>query len=170
MPGIVRRQTFAVAGLLLLLTGCGATDGAPVGTSSGEATAPTSASRDATPLDGTYRWSTTEEQAIGTAAEDAIGTDWGEEAIASVPNTFTLVLDQGEWAWSGTATKQVDRGTYSVDGDRFEMTWVDPPIPWTLHFTYTKDADGTLHMTPAEQFDEPVNEFIFTYNAWVRVE
>jgi hypothetical protein len=163
--------SIVVAGIAvaLLVTACASTSGEPGSASSaaGPTTSASSVAGVATAIDGVYRWSTTEEQAIGTAAEEGIGMVWPDDAIASVPNTFTMTLDHGSFTWEGTATPQVDTGAYTVEGDTLELAW-DPPMTWVLTFTYAADDDGTLHLTPKRGVD-PVNEFVFTLNPWTKI-
>ena len=158
---MAKAQGWLAAGVLLavVLTGCAGGGAEPEATASGEAT----------PIDGTYRWSTTEEQAIGTAAEEGIGELYSPDSLPAVPNTFTLELDRGEWTWQGIKTKAVDRGLYTVDGDTLEITWLQPRTGWTLTFEYTADPDGTLHMRSIGEMEEPVNEFVWTHNPWVKI-
>lgn len=156
-------KLIGVIGVALALGGCAA-DASPPDT------ATPSASGTASSIDGIYRWSTTNEQAVGTPAQKEIGAEFPPDGFPAVPNTFTMTLDRGQWAWQGTATPAIDRGTYTVQGDIFEMKWAEPPIPWTLRMSFVADASGSLTMTPVAGFsEEPVNEFVFTHNPWTRI-
>jgi Bacterial extracellular solute-binding protein, family 7 len=90
-------------------------------------------------LNGTYRWTITNE-------------------------VFTVSLDDGTWTWPDEC--DTDDCTFVVDGDRIVFDW--PRNGAVLEFTFTKDADGTLHLQPAV----PMNSgdvFVWSTKAWEKI-
>jgi hypothetical protein len=123
----------------ILATGCAS--GAPASTRTPAAPSVAAATEPATAtaaapgnLNGTYRWTFTQEDV--------------EAAAVEVPHTNTVVLEDGELEGGcfGAAG-----GTYEVDGDRitFDSVEYDPDVT----VTFSVDAEGNLHLTPVPPMD-----------------
>jgi hypothetical protein len=117
-----------------------------------------------TPLDGTYGWTITEEDAL------AHGTpgDKEPESSALLPSTFTVTMDDGAWDIryrDSGGDHDEGGGTYTVEGDQVVFDWHGT----LLAFTFTVDDDGTLHLEP----QPPMNagdQFIWTTKPWERID
>jgi TRAP-type C4-dicarboxylate transport system substrate-binding protein len=117
------------------------------------ATGPT---RPPSQLDGTYRW-------VLTRADARKGGPGSPNPGDTFPMISTAVLRGGTWAFSGP---DHDHGTFSIRGDRIRFVW--PRIPSILVFRYTRDADGTIHLTPVRPMD-PGDQFVWAYKPWKRI-
>ena len=91
-------------------------------------------------LNGTYRWTITNE-------------------------IFTVSLDDGIWTWPDEC--DTDDCTFTVDGD--SIVFDGPRVAAVLEFTFTKDADGTLHLQPAVPMN-PGDEFVWSTEAWEKID
>jgi len=109
--------------------------------------------RSSTFLDGTYRWVLT--AALARAAGRTPGND--------LPEVRTVVLRHGTWK---TAASDDERGTFRVAGNRITFDW--PSMPATNAFTFTRDADGTLHLKPVLPMD-PGDQFVWSAAPWRRI-
>jgi C4-dicarboxylate-binding protein DctP len=102
-------------------------------------------------LDGTYRWVLTKADAIR----------FGEKPDqAPVGGVSTRTLRDGKWIGNGS-----DRGTYEVIGNRIRFSW--PSENSVLIFTFSRDRDGTLHLTPAVV--ERGDRFVWSSEPWRRI-
>ena len=103
-------------------------------------------------LDGTYRWVLTKADAIR----------FGEKPDqAPVGGVSTWTLRAGKWQIG----EGPDRGTYEVIGNRIRFIW--PSENSVLIFTFSRDRNGTLHLTPA--YVERGDRFIWSGEPWRRI-
>ena len=147
-------------------TGGGAspTTGAPAATATAAATSVASATEPASStaaalveLDGTYRYTLTQEDA--EAAGD------GEADIpGQYPQTTTVVLKDGdlEGGCFGAAG-----GTYDVDGDQITFHSIEYDTDSTV--TFTVDAEGNLELTPVPPMD-PGDAFQCFSKPWTKID
>lgn len=111
------------------------------------------APRATTRLDGTYRWVLTKADAIR----------FGEKPDqAPVGGVSTWTLRAGKWQ-IGEAP---NGGTYKVIGDRIAFSW--PSENSVLIFTFSRDRDGTLHLTPAPSVERG-DRFVWSSEPWRRI-
>ena len=109
------------------------------------------------PLDGTYTWTITEDDALAHGTPD----DRTPEGLSFFPNTFTVTIDHGTWSMSETSTTDTGHGTVEATADHAVFHWdLD-----TFTFDIARDADGTLHLTPVEGL-HPGDVFIWTTEPW----
>jgi TRAP-type C4-dicarboxylate transport system substrate-binding protein len=115
------------------------------------------------PLDGTYQWTLTDEDALkwGTDNDQSI-----EHLESWYPSTFTAELDEGRWSLSQTADHGVDGGSYEEFRDRIVFTWDAGGPPLT--FTYTVDGDGNITLTPVEPMENG-DAFVWSTKTWTKV-
>jgi TRAP-type transport system periplasmic protein len=112
-------------------------------------------------LNGTYRWTITKEDALAHGLPE----DKTPEVLATFPVIVTVSLDDGIWTMPDEC--DTDDCTFVVDGDRIVFDW--PRNGAVLEFTFTKDADGTLHLQPAV----PMNSgdvFVWSTKAWEKID
>jgi TRAP-type C4-dicarboxylate transport system substrate-binding protein len=104
-------------------------------------------------LDGTYRY-------ILTKA-DARAHGGPHEDLNAYPLVSTWMLRRGMWRNVGG-----DNGTYTIVGDRVIFNW--KTVESVLRFSFKRDDDGTLHLTPLGRFD-PGDRFIWATKPWRRI-
>ena len=119
----------------------------------------------ATPIDGTYQWTITSDDAL------AHGTpgDKTPENLATFPWDFTITMNAGtlQLKHHDSGGDQDDGvGKYSVEGDHLVFVWLGVSAPET--FTYSVDPDGTLHLVPQLPMDTG-DQFVMTTNPWEKV-
>ncbi|MDQ3689195.1 MAG: hypothetical protein M3406_04010 [Chloroflexota bacterium] len=143
----------ALAVMAALATGC-ATGAAP-STESVRSSAPVAAATPApsTDLNGTYRWTLTQEDA------DKVG-----DRDTGYPSTNTITLQDGELEGGcfGAAG-----GTYEVAGD--QITFYSREYDDDATVTFTLDEDGSLHLTPVQPMD-PGDAFQCFSKPWTKIE
>ncbi len=106
-------------------------------------------------LNGTYR------RVLTAAAARAYGqpaTNPGNR----YPFVITTVLRDG--SWRANSSDPPDQGTYGVSGNRITFTLGAD----TMRFTFRRDPDGTLHLTPIRPID-PGDAWIMSGAAWRRL-
>ena len=119
----------------------------------------------ATALNGTYRWTITEEDALanGTPADKT------PENLATFPWVFTMTLQDGEWTLSNRAADGNWTGdpgmTYTVDGNRISMD----SGAWVNTFTFTVGDDGSIEVTPVLPM-EAGDKFVMATHPWTKIE
>jgi hypothetical protein len=106
-----------------------------------------------TKLDGTYRWLLTKEDAIRVEGNP------DDPAIGSIS---TKTLRGGKWQTG----EGPDRGTYAVTGNRIAFDW--PAANSVLIFTFSRDRDGTLHLTPTPSVERG-DRFVWSSEPWRRI-
>ncbi len=149
-------------------TGQAAVTPAPttVTTETNGATGPDStAAQISKPLDGTYRWTITSEDALANGTPG----DRNSANLATFPWIFTFTMNDGtmELKHRDSEGDWVDgRGTYSVDGDRITLNWQGALAPQA--FDLSVDDDGTLHLRPVLPMD-PGDQFVMTTNPWAKI-
>jgi hypothetical protein len=114
------------------------------------------ASKTTTKLDGTYRWVLTKADAIR----------FGEPPDqAPVGGVSTVTLRNGKWQIGEGSDAAV--GTYAVTGNRIVFSW--PSENSVLIFTFTRDRDGTLHLTPTPSVERGGDRFVWSSEPWRRI-
>ena len=104
-------------------------------------------------LDGTYR-------SVLTKA-DAIRSGWNPD-LPVVGEVSERTLRAGKWQiGEGPA-----RGTVEVIGNRIRFSW--PSENSVLIFTFLRDRDGTLHLTPAPSVERG-DRFVWSGEPWRRI-
>ena len=151
---------------VMLAAGCAA--GAPRATSAPAATQPlatpsvAAATQPATSataaalLNGTYRYTLTQEDA--DAADDPEAGDPDQ-----YPQTTTVMLEDGELEGGCFG---VAGGTYEVDGDRITFHSIEYDAESTV--TFSVDAEGNLHLTPVPPMD-PGDAFQCFSKPWTKI-
>ena len=106
-------------------------------------------------LDGTYRWVLTKADAIRS----------GENPDqAPVGGVSTWTLRAGKWQIG--EGPDAPAGTYEVIGNRIRFSW--PSENSVLSFTFSRDRDGTLHLTPAPSVERG-DRFVWSSEPWRRI-
>jgi TRAP-type C4-dicarboxylate transport system substrate-binding protein len=111
------------------------------------------APRETTKVDGTYRWFLTRVDAIRFGAPP-------DEA--PVGNVSTMTLRGRKWLIG----EGPEAGTYVVTGNRIEFSW--PATNSVLIFTFSRDRDGTLYLTPAPSVERG-DRFVWSSEPWRRI-
>ena len=106
-------------------------------------------------VNGTYRYEITRAE-----AEKADMFDPED----SYPAVITVVMKDGHLE-GGCFGK--DGGTFSVDGEQIDFHSIEYETDMTV--TFSKDADGTLHMTPAPLTD-PGDAFVCFSQPWTKIK
>jgi hypothetical protein len=111
------------------------------------------------PIDGTYRWTLTPDDARrnGTASDNP----------SNLPATQTLRLDSGVWSMRESNTKDTGSGRFVVASNYVEFTW--PSNFQVLRFTYSKAADGSLQLRAIPPMDVG-DQFVWTTEPLTRVD
>jgi len=106
-----------------------------------------------TKLDGTYRWVLTKADAIR----------FGEPPDqAPVGGVGTMTLRNRKWQIGEGS--DAPAGTFAVRGDRIVFNWENA----VLIFTFSRDRDGTLHLTPAASVERG-DRFVWSSEPWRRI-
>jgi hypothetical protein len=107
-------------------------------------------------LDGTYRYTLTQEDA--DAADDPEAGDPDQ-----YPQTTTVVLEDGKFEGGcfGAAG-----GTYEIDGDQITFHSIEYDADSTV--TFSVDAEGNLHLTPVPPMD-PGDAFQCFSKPWTKI-
>jgi TRAP-type C4-dicarboxylate transport system substrate-binding protein len=113
------------------------------------------ASQTPTKLDGTYRWVLTKADAIRFGAPPD---------QAPVGGVGTMTLRDGKWQIGEGS--DAPAGTYAVTGNRITFIW--PSENSVLIFTFSRDRDGTLHLTPTPSV-EGGDRFVWSSEPWRRI-
>jgi hypothetical protein len=96
-------------------------------------------------LNGVYRWTVTEEDAVASGTEPTT-----PEHLATFPWVMTLTLDEGTWALTvrseGEDSLEATDEEFEVSGDRIKFHWEGAQ----LEFTFSVDSEGNLELTPVE--------------------
>jgi TRAP-type C4-dicarboxylate transport system substrate-binding protein len=130
------------------------------GVTAGNGAASPASEADAAALNGTYRWTLT--------ADDAIEHDQSEELVeelATSPWIFTVGLDDGIWTMAGEC--DTPDCTYAVYANTIVFDWHKTGS--VLEFTFTTDADGTLHLHPTGGMN-PGDQFVWTTKPWEKLD
>jgi TRAP-type C4-dicarboxylate transport system substrate-binding protein len=131
------------------------------GRSAGDGSA---ADDDQSTLNGVYRWTLTEDDALAHGNP----SDKTPESLATYPWIFTMTMTDGAWELrhrDGEGDWDDGSGPYTVDTDRVVFDWNGS----LLEFTFTHDDDGTLHLEPAA----PMNSgdmYVWSTKPWVRID
>ncbi len=89
------------------------------------------------------------------------------QVLATYPSTFTMTMGDGTWHLRHRAVDgdwDDGGGSYTVEGDQVVFDWHGS----LLTFTFTVDADGSLHLEPQPPMD-PGDQFIWTTNPWTKI-
>jgi len=117
-------------------------------------------------LDGTYRWTLTAADAV----QHGTPSDGTPAALATYPWVFTITIHNGRW---GLHHEEADGAyvdcdspgcTLTVEGDTLHFKRNGTP----LTFTYTQDANGTLHLTGISPIEDGDN-YVFSTEPWERI-
>jgi TRAP-type transport system periplasmic protein len=125
-----------------------------------EAASADPADRDQAALNGTYRWTLTDEDALAHGTP----SDQTDEALADYPAVFTVTLHDGIWTMPDEC--DTDDCTFAVDGNRIAFDW--PGEGAVLEFTFTTDEDGTLHLQPVGRMNAG-DVFVWSTKPWERI-
>jgi hypothetical protein len=157
-----------VAAAALVVTACSSsaavpkvTDTATGITSPGSpalATSPMPSAMAASALNGIYRWTLTKADALA----HGLPQDKTPEALAQFPTIANRTLKDG--TWTGDPDPNGNGGTYSVNGNRVTFFWGC----CVLTFTFSRDADGTLHLTPVLPMD-PGDAWVWSTEPWIKI-
>jgi hypothetical protein len=109
------------------------------------------APRETTKVDGTYRWFLTRADAIRFGAPP-------DEA--PVGNVSTMTLRDRKWLIG----EGPDAGTYVVTGNRIVFKWATS----VLIFTFERERDGTLRLTPDPSVEQG-DRFVWSSEPWRRI-
>lgn len=116
------------------------------------------APRPASLVNGTYRWAITREDSVKYwHAPPRPGGD-------TFPIIGTMTLRDGTWRLG--VDSEIDRGTYSVRGDRLRFVW--PRVASVLVFRFTRDPNGTLRLKAILPMDSG-DQFIWSSQPWRRI-
>jgi TRAP-type C4-dicarboxylate transport system substrate-binding protein len=125
-----------------------------------EAASADPADRDEAALNGTYRWTLTDEDALAHGTP----SDQTDEGLAAYPVVFTVTLHDGIWTMPDECN--TDDCTFAVDGNRIAFDW--PREGPVLEFTFTTEEDGTLHLQPFGRMNAG-DVFVWTTKPWERI-
>lgn len=115
----------------------------------------------ATPYDGEYTWTLTEEDRTAHDPNYTPGSD------ASYPWIVTMVLEDGaalQTVEFPNDPMETYRGTYEVEGKK--ITFHLPGL--TASYTLMQDADGTVHATAVPPVEDPGGAFVMTAKPWTK--
>ena len=125
--------------------------------------APSTSAAVATPLDGTYRWTLTEDDAV---AHEPGGPRADE--LATFPWVFTMTMEAGTWELvnrAGDGTADAGHGSYTVDGDHI----VFHENAEQFDYTFRVATDGTVHLVPQPPIN-PHTAWVFATNPWTKID
>jgi TRAP-type C4-dicarboxylate transport system substrate-binding protein len=134
---------------------------APAGCTPGERARATGPRRPSSMLNGTYRYVITKHDAL-TRGDP---TDKTAAGVARYPAVVTQILRDGKWLGGGDCSCE-SNGTYTITGSHLDFDWV--PVHYHLHFAFSRDTDGTLHLTPLPPMENG-DRFVFSTEPWRRV-
>jgi TRAP-type C4-dicarboxylate transport system substrate-binding protein len=123
------------------------------------------ATGDQSVLNGTYRWTLTEDDAL-TSSPDPLSP----EDLATFPGIFTVTLDDGIWTMrhddrEGSWVDCEGHCTYTIADDSLTFSWNG--VEFT--FTFTVDDNGSLQLEPTESVGRG-EVFVWTTNPWERID
>lgn len=121
------------------------------------------APRDASALNGTYRYVITkaDARAKGTPSDNS------PEGLAKYPLCFSVTLRDGRWLMVGcTRDAGTGTGTYALTGNRVTFVW--PEAHSRLTFTFDRDRDRTLRLEGVPPMDAG-DRFIWSTEPWRRI-
>jgi TRAP-type C4-dicarboxylate transport system substrate-binding protein len=107
-------------------------------------------------LNGTYHWILTE---AGARAFGAPASNPGN----TYPVVNTAILRDGKWLFPGGDSPA--SGRYAIAGNRIAFDW--PSVGYALTFTFARDHDGTLHLTPVPPMDRG-DQWVWAGGPWRR--
>ena len=117
-----------------------------------------------TALNGTYRWTITEEDALVSPTEDK-----SPEHLATFPWVFTVTILDGTWTMSrrdgdGDFVEATNE-EISVSEDRITFQWGGSE----LTFTFSLDDEGNLRIVPVEPMNAG-DQFVWATHPWTKIE
>jgi hypothetical protein len=119
----------------------------------------------ATPLDGTYRWTITKDDAVAYGPPND-----APELIAVLPWDFTMVLDGGkmelrrhdsEGDWDDGS------GSYTIDGDQIVFSW--EAVGYESTYSFSVDDDGTVHLEAQPPINDEGEPFVLSAKPWTKI-
>jgi TRAP-type C4-dicarboxylate transport system substrate-binding protein len=133
-------------------------------TGAAEAPAPPGLDEPATALNGTYRWTITEEDAVASPTEDK-----SPEHLATFPWVMTITLQNGAWTLSNRSAEgnhlEAAEKEFTVSGDRITFQWDGAELP----FTFSVDGVGNLHLVPVEPMNAG-DQFVWASHPWTKID
>lgn len=108
-------------------------------------------------VNGTYRY------VLTRAAATAFGPP-ATDPNGRYPLIVTVVLRDGEWESSGGG--EISSGTYTLTRTKAAFAW--PRAGYTIRFSYTREANGTLHLKPVLPMDLG-DQFVWASQPWRRI-
>jgi hypothetical protein len=124
------------------------------------ASTPTGSPREASALNGTYRYILTKADARAHGTPN----DTSAEGLAHYPSCFSVTLRDGRWLMeSCSAAGGSDTGTYVVRADR--LTFVSPALSSRLTFTFSVDRARTLRLVPVLPMEDG-DRFVMSTEPW----
>ena len=118
-----------------------------------------------TPLDGTYGWTITAEDAMA----HGLPGDKKPENLVTFPWVFTMTMNAGTWELrhrDADGESDDGGGSYTVDGDQIAFDWQTEG--YTQTYTYSVDDDGSLHLDPQPPIN-PGDQFVWATNPWEKI-
>jgi TRAP-type transport system periplasmic protein len=112
----------------------------------------------ASSLNGVYRWTLTKADALA----HGLPQDKTSEALTQFPSISNRTLKDG--TWTGDPDPNGNGGTYTVDGNRVTFKWGC----CVLTFTFSRDASGTLYLTPVLPMD-PGDAWVWSTEPWIKI-
>ncbi|WP_433200262.1 hypothetical protein ACQP00_28445 [Dactylosporangium sp. CS-047395] len=169
MPNSTYRRNHPLAVIITLAvlgtTACDSSDGGPAPapvvatTAAAGATGPDATTRK---LEGIYRWTLTDEDALAHGTPN----DQTQTALEhDFPSTMTVTLRNGTWSMEQTTSSDLYGGTYGATADRITFNW--PAEHSVLLFTYAFDG-GKLTLRAMEPMDAG-DRFVWSTNPWTRI-
>jgi hypothetical protein len=114
-------------------------------------------------LDGVYRWTLTEEDAVASGTQPTT-----DENLATFPWVMTLTLDEGKWDLTvrseGEESLEATDEQFDVAGDHITFNWEGAQ----LEFMLSVDAEGNLELTPVEPM-EAGDQFVWSTYPLVKI-
>jgi len=164
-----RSRCAAIVTVLLTLvvvgSGCGDAQPEPAGGGSAASPAATTGQPATTALDGTYRWTLTDDDALAHGTTN----DQTPEALALFPTLHTMTLADGRWTLAirtDTGEAESYTGTYAVDEERLTFTW--PMQDAVLTWGYTVGDAGAITLAPVGAADAG-DTFVWTTQPWTKI-
>lgn len=139
---------------------------ADTGSTAADDTTPPGDAPNVAAINGTYRWTLTEEDARATGNDQFLTADW----LSWYPMVSTMTLADGTWEMvtrgGDGAEDIVGPGTYEVDDNQLIL---DIPGDLPHAFTYSFDGDGNIDVEPVMLMADD-SQFAFATRPWERID
>lgn len=117
-------------------------------------------------LNGTYRYTLTADEQRSFNSSRHLPPPPAHD-LEAYPNTYTLTLEDGTWTGRESSFPgPPGRGSYAVHGNIMTWYWSEGGL---ATFTFTRDTDGTLHLTAVPGNADPGGDFILTAEPWTKI-